>query len=222
MAHTVVAVAGAVLVRAGVAAAVADQPDLRLLAAAGSIAEADGYLERLRPDVVLVDHEVTDGDGLAYAARLRRTRPEIGVVLLAPSDDQLLFRALDAGISAYLPRSAPIEGVLAALRHAAVAPASFTAPDLAQTIARRRHPVAALSAREAEVLALAAAGLSARRISATLDIGESTVKTYLVRTYEKVGARNRDEALRAAARLGLLPQANPPASGSGQQGVHDA
>lgn len=216
MTHTVLAVSGAVLVRAGIAAVVAAHPDLHLVAVAASAAEAGDLIERLCPDVVLVDHDLTDADGLAYAGRLRRARPDLGVVLLGPRDDHLLLRALQAGVSAYVPRSAAVEEVLAALRHAAVAPASFSASDLAAALARGRKASAALSSREAEVLALVARGLSARRVSSALAVGESTVKTYLARAYEKLGARTRADALRVAAQLGLVSPGLP------QQGVHDA
>ena len=197
MPYAVVAVAGALLLRAGLTAALSGIADLRLVAVVPSAAEADPVVDRAVPDAVLVDHELVDDSGLAYGTRLRRRLPALGVVLLAPQDDGLVLRALDAGISGYVPRSAPIEAVLAALRHAAVAPSSFTAPDLAGALARYPGPEAALSPREVEVLALAADGLSGRAIAVRLGVGESTVKTYLARAYEKLGARTRTEALRA-------------------------
>ncbi|HET6211472.1 MAG TPA: response regulator transcription factor [Micromonosporaceae bacterium] len=204
MTLTVVAIADSALVRVGIAAAIAAHADLRLAATAGSMAEAQPLVSRLRPDVTLVDNELADGEGLAYAAQLRRGRPDLGLVLIAPRSDDLLFRALDAGISAYVPRSAPVEEVLAAIRHAAAAPASFIAPDLAAALVRRRQQASALSPREVEVLRLLVDGLSAQRISSTLRVSESTVKTYLGRVYDKLGVRTRAEAMDAAGQLGLV------------------
>jgi DNA-binding NarL/FixJ family response regulator len=204
MTLTVVAVADAALIRVGIAAALAEHADLRLVATATSAAEASALVETLAPDVILIDHELADGEGLSYGGRLREGRPRLGVVLLAPRDDHLVFRALESGISAYVLRSTPVDELIAALRHAAVAPASFTAPDLAGVIARRRRHTSVLSSREIEVLGLIADGQSTQRISAKLGVSESTVKTYLSRVYDKLGVRTRSDALAAAARVGLL------------------
>jgi DNA-binding NarL/FixJ family response regulator len=203
MTLTIVVVADCALVRAGIAAVVAPHADLTLAAAASSAGEGDRLIERVRPDVALVDHDLGDSDGLAFAARLRTTRPTLGVVLLAPADDALLIRALEAGISAYVPRSAPVESVLAAARHAAAQPGSFAASGLAGALARRRQRTNVLSPREAEVLRLLSDGSSAARIASQLRVSESTVRTYLARLYDKLGVRTRAEALAAAERLGI-------------------
>lgn len=205
MAFTVLAVAEAALVRVGIAAALDQHPDLVLSGTAASIAEAEPLVARAEPDVAVLDQELGDGDGLAYGARLRESRPRVGVVLLAPRDDHLVFRALEAGISAYVLRSTPVDELLAAIRHAAVAPTSFTGPDLAGVLARRRRGAAnVLSKREAEVLGMLAEGLSTQLISTKLGVSESTVKTYLSRVYDKLGVRTRAEAIAAAIRPGLL------------------
>jgi DNA-binding NarL/FixJ family response regulator len=204
MTLTVVALADAALIRVGIAAALAAHADLRLAATGTSMLEAESLVDRLHPDVALVDNELADGEGLGCAAHLRRVRPGVGVVLLAPRHDQLLFRALEAGVSAYVPRSAPVEELLAAVRHAAAAPASFVAPDLTAAMVRRGRRTSALSPREAQVLGLLVEGLSAPRISSALQVSESTVKTYVARLYDKLGVRTRAEALTAAGQLGLV------------------
>ncbi|HEY2950460.1 MAG TPA: response regulator transcription factor [Micromonosporaceae bacterium] len=203
MTLTVVAIADSALVRAGIAAVVAPPADLELVATAASAAEGDPLIEHIRPHVALIDHDLGDSDGLAYAARLRHAWPSLGVVLIAPCDDALLIRALEAGISAYVPRSAPVDAVLAAARHAAAAPGSFAATGLADALARRQKRSGVLSPREAEVLRLMTEGWTAGRISSELRVSESTVRTYLARLYDKLGVRTRGEALVAAERLGL-------------------
>jgi DNA-binding NarL/FixJ family response regulator len=203
MSLTVVAITDSALARAGFAAVVAPHADLRLAGTATSALEADLLIERARPDVVLIDHELADGDGLGYAARLRRGRPGLGVVLLAPRDDALLIRALEAGVSAYVPRSASVEAVLAAVRHAAAAPGSFAASGLAGALARHQQRNGTLSPRESEVLRLLTDGWSAGRISSELRVSESTVRTYVARLYDKLGVRTRAEAVVAAERMGL-------------------
>lgn len=198
----VVVIAGAELVRTGMTA-ILSTGQLSLAGSAASAAEAEPLIASADPDVVLVDNELADGDGLAFGARLRQERPAIGIVLVAPRNDQLLVRALALGISAYVHKSASIEELLAAIRHAAVAPGSFTAPDLAGALVRHARHSTLLSPRETEVLSLAVQGFSAQRISTKLDVSESTVKTYLARVYGKLGVRTRAEALAAAARMGL-------------------
>src|SRR6266511_657125 len=142
----------------GLTAALADSPDVLLAAVVDRASAARAAVTEHRPDVVAVDVALPDEDGLHLAAALRHDAPERGVVLISPRDDDRLMRALEAGISAYVPTNAPIEVLLSAVRHAAVAPASFTAPDLAQAMARHRRQQQLLSPREGEVLRALSAG----------------------------------------------------------------
>jgi len=200
-----VAVDAATLVRVGFAATVSAYPEVSLAGTAASASEAREMVTWLEPDVVAVDAWLPDGDGLALGAELRSDRPTLGVVLLAPADDDVLFRALEAGLSAVVPRQATVEVLMASVRHAAVAPASFTAPDLAGALARRRARSASLSPRELEILQHLHGGLSLPAIAATLRLTESTVRTYVTRLYGKLGATSRAQALVAASQQGLLP-----------------
>lgn len=196
-------VSDATLFRVGVAASLSAESDVVLVGVAGSAVEARGLVVGACADVVAVDAGLPDGDGLSFAAELRAARPERGVVLIGPRDNALLLRALEAGISAYLPTSAPIEVLLSAIRHAAVAPASFTGPDLAQALAARRRQAHLLSPREVEVLRLLRDGSTVTRMAEALLVSESTVKTHLSRLYDKLGASNRAQAVAAAAQAGL-------------------
>jgi len=120
-------------------------------------------------------------------------------------DDPLLYRALDAGLSAYVTKSAPVNLVLSATRHAAVAPTSFTTPGLAAALARRQHQGGLLSRRERQVLALMRDGISLPAIAMQLHVSEATVKTYVSRLYSKLRVNNRSQALMVAVNQGLLP-----------------
>jgi DNA-binding NarL/FixJ family response regulator len=205
MAVELLVVSDATLIKIGLSAALRDNRDISLVAVACSGPEARKLADELHPDVVAVDATLPDEDGLLLAGQLREETPERGVVLMAPRDDTRLLRALEAGISAYVPTSAPIEVLLSAFRHAAVAPGSFTAPDLAVALARHRRQQSLLSPREGEVLRLLRGDASITRIAEELLVSESTIKTYLSRLYDKLGATNRAQALAAAARFGLLP-----------------
>jgi len=194
-----------VLIRLGLARVVADCPDITLVGEAGSGASALAAVDRCRPTVATTGLVLPDGDGIALAGRLRKRVPDLGVVLLsAVDDDAVLFRALDAGLSAYLSKSADIGTVLAAIRHAATAPHVFTSPALPVALRSRREATGLLSRREREVLRLMRDGMSLPAIADRLGVRESTVKTYVGRIYEKLKVNNRSQALMAALHQGLL------------------
>ena len=176
---------------------------------AGSCAEALRIVAEHTPNVVIFDVRLPDGSGLDAARKVREANPTMGIVVLTmyAGDDQL-FGALEAGASAFVPKDAPADDVIAAARHAAVSPRAFTANDLAGAMQRRLSPTGPqLSPREREVLGLLAEGLGVAAISKQLFISESTTKTHISKVYEKLGAGNRAQALMTAMRLGLI--ANP-------------
>jgi DNA-binding NarL/FixJ family response regulator len=204
MAVRLLVVSDSTLVRLGLTAALRDHADITLAGLAGDATEGRRLAAATDYDVIAVDVALPDEDGLALAGALRQAVPARGVVLIAPRDDDRLMRALEAGISAYVPTNAPIEVLLSAFRHAAVAPASFTAPDLAQAMARHRRQQHLLSPREGEVLRMLYEGASVPRIAESMLVSESTIKTYLSRLYDKLGVNNRAQALAAATRAGIL------------------
>jgi DNA-binding NarL/FixJ family response regulator len=112
---------------------------------------------------------------------------------------------LEAGASAFVPKDAPAEDVVAAARHAAASPEAFSAADLANAMKRRLAPSGPqISPREREVLGLLADGLAVAQIARRLYISESTAKTHISKLYEKLGAGNRAQAIMTAMRMGLI------------------
>ena len=206
MSIRLVAVDEHVLLRLGLARVVAGCPDLELVGEAASAADAVRVVTAADPDVVTIDASLADADGIALARRLRAYSPDLGIVLLsAVNDDTLLYRALDAGLSAYVTKAGPTSSVLVAIRHAAVAPHSFSAPGLSSALSRRKSQAGGLlSQREREVLALMRDGLSLPTIASQLEVSEATVKTYVSRLYSKLRVNNRSQALMAAANQGLF------------------
>ena len=198
---------GHTLTRYGLRELMSQQPDIEIVAESGSAADARTDVLRTQPDVVTVDVSLPDGNGLHLAREFRDRDADLGIVLLtSQEEDDVLFRALETGVSAFVAKSAPVEEVLAAIRHAAVAASSFTAAGLAVALARRRAATdrVALSPQQAEVLRLLSAGLSIPAIAATMFISQSTAKTYVARLYEKLDVTNRAQALMAAMQLGLI------------------
>ena len=199
-----VAVDEHVLLRMGLARIVGASPDMTLVGEAAGQEEALRIVPALRPDVITIGLNLPDGDGVATGARLRELLPGLGVVVLTVvAGDAPLLRAMEAGLSAYISKSAPVPEVLAAIRHAAVAPTAFNAPGLAAVLRRAGHP-SLLSQRELQVLALMRDGRTLPAIAAELAVSLATVKTYVARLYTKLKVRNRAQALVAAASLGLL------------------
>jgi DNA-binding NarL/FixJ family response regulator len=198
---------GQTLTRYGLRQLVAQQSDIEIVAECQSAADAPAMVAAVRPDVVTIDVALPDGDGLWLARELRDRYASLGIVMLVSrSDDDVLFRALETKVSAFVPKTAPLDEVLCGIRHAAVAPLSFTATDLATAVKRRRsiQNRLALSPRETQVLGLMHDGLSTPEIAAHMYISASTAKTYVTRVYEKLGATNRAQALMRALHHGLI------------------
>lgn len=198
---------GHTLTRFGLRQLVREHPDIDIVGETDSVARAPAMIGEICPDVVTVDSNLPDGDGMRLARDLRDRYAALGIVMLTSrGEDDLLFRALETGASAFVSKTAPADEVLAAIRHSAVAASSFTASGLAVALARRRTATAglALSAREAEVLGLLRDGLSIPAIAMAMFVSHSTAKTYVARLYDKLGAANRAQALMTAMRHGLI------------------
>lgn len=198
---------GHTLTRYGLRELVSRHADIDIVAECASAADASRAVTTATPEVVTIDVALPDGDGLQLARDLRDRHADLGIVMLtSQGEDDVLFRALETGVSAFVAKTAPVEEVLAAIRHAAVAASSFTASGLAVALARRHaaRDRLALSPREAQVLALLRDGLPVPAIAETMHISLSTAKTYVARLYEKLGAANRSQALVTAIHHGLI------------------
>jgi DNA-binding NarL/FixJ family response regulator len=194
------------LIRHGLRRAFERDPDFEVVGEAGSVAEALAVIRATAPEVVIMDVRLPDGNGLDAVKKLRAAGETMGIVILTmyAGDDQL-FGALEAGASSFVNKDAPAEEVLAAARHAAASPTSFSASDLADAMRRKMTPSGpALSPREKEVLKLLYDGLAVSGIAKKLFISESTTKTHISKVYEKLGAANRVQAVRAALDMGLI------------------
>lgn len=194
------------LIRQGLSRAFERSEDFTVVGQAGTLGEGERLVAEKSPQVVVIDVRLPDGSGLDAAKRLRTANSDLGIVVLTMyAGDEQLFAALEAGASAFVPKNAPSGDVVAAARHAAVSPGSFTAADLADAMRRRMTPTGPqLSPREKEVLHLLADGLGVAAIARKLFISESTAKTHISKIYDKLGAANRASAIMKAIRAGLL------------------
>jgi DNA-binding NarL/FixJ family response regulator len=195
------------LVRWALRQIAADLADVEVVGEVADAAHGTAQMFAFKPDVVTVDCSQPASDGWRLIRDLRQQNPDLGIVVLTSggSDDEL-FRALDSGASAFVSKSAPIQEIMSAIRHAAFASSAFSAAGLGQAMRRRREHTerAALSARERQILLLLHDGMSVPAIAKELFVSLSTAKTYVARLYDKLEARNRAQALMSAVRLGLF------------------
>jgi NarL family two-component system response regulator LiaR len=188
------------IVRDGLCYLLRQQPDIEVAGEAGDGRQALVVVAATRPDVQLLDLYMPEPDGHAVLAALHDAphRPAV-VVLTSATDDEQLVRAVHAGATSYLLKTASAEHVIAAVRDAAAGTASLSPQLLTQlTQALRRppppDPMQPLSPREREVLRLIARGYSNRQIARDLAIGEQTVKTHVRSILAKLGLQDRVQA----------------------------
>ena len=181
-----------------------DEPDIDVVAVANSASQAVASAATARPDVILMDYYLPDGNGASAAARIRSDNPNIKVVLLTGSDDpDALQRAVDAGCAGYLDKSGPLDELAAAVRVAAAGHVVISAEDLSRLVPRTREGTV-LTEREREILFLIADGLTNRAIAARLVLSVHTVRTHVQTILGKLGAHSKLEAVATAKRRRLL------------------
>ncbi|MDT0276862.1 response regulator transcription factor [Blastococcus goldschmidtiae] len=195
------------VVRGGVVGWLAAQPDIDVVGEAGDGQEALAMVASLTPDVVLMDLRMPRMDGATATGRLAADHPAVRVLVLTTYDtDADIVRAVEAGATGYLLKDTPLSQLADAVRAAARGETVLAPPVAARLVSRMRAPaVDAPTARELEVLAGVARGLTNAEIGRALFIGEATVKTHLLRVFAKLGVDDRTRAVMVAVERGLLP-----------------
>ena len=193
------------VVRDGLAAMLGTQPDFEVVGQAATGREVLSQVAALGPDVVLLDLEMPEMDGVEALQRLSRGNPPARVIVFTAFDtDERIVSAVQAGAQGYLLKGAPREEVFQAVRvvHAG---GSLLQPVVASKLLRQvSDGFEPLTPRELEVLGLVAQGLPNKEIAARLTITVRTVKFYVSSILAKLGAGNRTEAVAIAAQRGLI------------------
>jgi two-component system NarL family response regulator len=197
------------VVRDGLRTILERQPDITVVAEAGTGEGALEEFRRHRPDVTLMDLRLRGMSGLEATERLCRDFPGSRVLVLSTYQiEEEIYRALRAGARGYLLKDASREQLLSAVRavHHGHRP---IAPEAVDRLAARL-PGCDLTPRELDVLRLLVRGKSNKEIGASLALTEGTVKGYLHDVFGKMGVGDRTEAATEALRRGLVPLADPP------------
>nr|WP_308358463.1 response regulator transcription factor [Streptomyces sp. NEAU-Y11] len=205
------------MVRTALRAILSSEPDLEVVGEAGGGTEAAQLALRLRPDVVLMDVRMPEGDGIQATEEILRTVPEPPRIIVVTTfeNDAYVYDALRAGASAFLLKRSRAEELVEAVRLVArsdslLFPAAVRAL-AAEHAATRAEPdpraakiLGRLSEREAAVLRLITRGLTNAEIAERLAVGPATVKTHVASVLAKLGVRDRTQAVIAAYECGFV------------------
>jgi len=180
---------------------IGDTPGYSCVCACGSAEEACKVIPVQLPDVVLMDIHLPGESGIVCTARLREKLPHLQVIMLTVYKDiKMIFQALKAGACGYVLKRSDEKEILAAIAEVRSGGAPMTS-EIARMVVRSfleapadRSVTEQLSAREMEILALLAEGLSNKEIGVQLHISSTTVRTHLMHIYEKLHVRCRTEA----------------------------
>jgi len=198
------------VVRDGLVAMLGTQPDFSVVGEASTGSEVVQKAALLLPDVVLLDLEMPDMNGVEALQQMRAERPDVRVLVFTAFDtDELIVKAVQAGAQGYLLKGTPRSEIFQAVRVVGGGGSLLqpvVASKLMQHISKANEPLAAepLTDREVQVLGLLARGKSNKEIAAALSISQRTVKFHVSSILGKLGAGNRTEAVTLAAQRGLI------------------
>ncbi len=190
------------MVRGALASLLDLEPDIEVVGEAATGEEAVAVVERVRPDVALLDIEMPGMDGIAAAAEIRDRVPGCRVMILTTfGRPGYLRRAMEAGAAGFLVKDSPARDLAVAIRRVLGGERVIDPGLAAAALSAGPNP---LSQRERAVLAVAADGATIADIARALHLSEGTVRNYLSSAIQKTGARNRIEAVQRSRLQGWL------------------
>jgi DNA-binding NarL/FixJ family response regulator len=186
-----------------------DEDRISVLGVATTGEEALEITQREQPDVVLMDYQLPDRDGVAVTEEIKRRHPGVMVVMLTGlGDDRLLLAAIEAGCSGFLTKDRAAAEVAEAVRSAAAGEALISPTLLARLLPKlnrtHRSIGADLTEREREILALLARGWSNKQIAADLYLSLNTIRNHIQSVLKKLDSHSKLEAVSTAVREGII------------------
>jgi len=192
-----------VVVRAGLRYIIEADPELEFAGEFGGGLGAADFVMYNSPDVTLLDVRMPDRSGIDALKDILTADPKARVVMLTTSDaEEDVYRAIEEGALGYVMKDSPVEVISAAIRSAMAGEVYMT--DEVRRIYETRKGTRGLSARETQVLKLAALGGNNKAIASEMGLSENSVKMFLKRAFFKLGASNRAEAVQLAVKRGLI------------------
>ena len=202
------------IVRAGLKMLLESQSDINIVAEAGNGMQAIEMVDRLSPDVIVMDITLPDISGIEATRRIKQSHPEVAIIALTiHEDEQYFFEMLKAGASGYVPKRAASDDLIQAVR-AAFAGDIYIYPTLAKVLVSDFLNMASmgddkatmdgLTSREQEVLALLAEGCTNDEIANKLVISKHTVERHRENVMRKLNLHSRSDLVKYAIRKGLI------------------
>jgi DNA-binding NarL/FixJ family response regulator len=211
------------MVRDMIRAGCEDRSALEIVGEAGTGGEALEAIDRLRPDLVLLDLILPGGNGFDVIREVRSKDSGLRLLVLSNRDDgEAVFESMRLGANGYLEKTTSLDALLDAMEAVgrgedvfSVAHEQLAHSHLTGLAGRARAGAAAagmLTPRELDVVQLVAEGLTARQIASRLNVSPRTVETHIAKLYDKFGVRSRIQAIQRAAALGLVDLSASPSS----------
>ncbi|MBQ9566008.1 MAG: response regulator transcription factor [Synergistaceae bacterium] len=192
------------LTRAGIAEFLKRESSFELVAEAEDGEKAWGQIQELKPDIALLDIRMPGMDGVTVAQKVKAEGLKTSTIMLTSYDaQQYVMASLRAGARGFVLKTVSPRELTAAINTVAKG-GLYLDPEVASVMGERDFVPEQLSAREREVLLLAAKGLSSKEVAKRLFISERTVQTHLASIYDKLGSKNKTEALLLALKYGVV------------------
>lgn len=209
------------LFRQGLRYHLSGHPEFRITGEAGNGQQAIQLVDYTDPDIVLIEMDLPGVNGLEVARAIKRSHPNIGIVLLSaePDDQRLMIKSLRAGVAAFIARNVPWEELLGTLQQVRrgdypINELVLSLPSIAASVLQEFRQLSAeeqgeniyspLSPREIEVLELVAAGRTNKEIAVKLNISNQTVKNHISSILRKLAVNDRTQAVVFAMRRGWI------------------
>lgn len=205
------------VLRQGMAQVLDAQPDMVVVAQAGNGREAVELVQTYQPDIVLMDINMPEMDGVEAARRITTAKPEIGIIILSMyRRDDYVFEAIKAGARGYLLKEAELDELLAAIRSVARGEAVIDPAIAGRVLTEFRQPKQTIQEqepslvdRDVEILRLLAQGLTNQDIADKMFIAEKTVRNRLSLIFNQLHLKNRTQAALYALRKGIVEPQEP-------------
>lgn len=202
------------VLRQGMAQALNAQEDMAVIAQAGTGIEAVKFAQELQPDVILMDINMPQMDGVEATLQIFQAAPQIGIIILTMyRRDEYVFEAIKAGASGYLLKEVELDELLAAIRTVAQGEAVIDPAIASRVLAELRQPTqsplpepTSLTERDLEILRGITQGLSNQDIADQLFLAEKTVRNRLSLIFKQLHLENRTQAALYALREGLIQE----------------